>query len=91
MQKVLAIAIGAVLVVFCLLAWIGSEAHYRSCLTEAELRHPVAAHWMPGNLEEGEGIGGPPSAPGPPESPHFAFYGQRDRDAALDQCSHWPF
>jgi hypothetical protein len=24
-----------------LLAWIGGELHFRSCLAEAELRHPV--------------------------------------------------
>lgn len=94
MQKALAIALGAILVAFCLLAWIGGEVHYRNCLTGAELRHPVAGHWMPGHSEETSIGGGPLNQPPesrPAEPAHFVFYGQRDRDEALDQCSRWPF
>ncbi|HEX6227904.1 MAG TPA: hypothetical protein VFZ41_00390 [Solirubrobacterales bacterium] len=42
-SQAVALAIGlAGLIGLLLLAWIGGELHYRSCLTEAELRHPVA-------------------------------------------------
>jgi len=38
-----AIAIGvAGLIVVLLLFWIGGELHYRNCLAEVELKHPVA-------------------------------------------------
>ena len=38
-----AIAIGvAGLIVVLLLFWIGGELHYRNCLEEVELKHPVA-------------------------------------------------
>ncbi|HXR29884.1 MAG TPA: hypothetical protein VN752_01925 [Solirubrobacterales bacterium] len=98
MQKLVAVGAGAVVVLLLLLAWIGGEVRYRNCLTEAELRNPIAAKWKPGHPgTAGEGIGGhplgtpaPPPEPEPPEPAHFAFYGQKDRDAALNQCSHWP-
>ena len=38
-----AIAIGiAGLIVVLLMFWIGGELHYRNCLEEVELKHPVA-------------------------------------------------
>ena len=38
-----AIAIGvAGLIVVLILCWIGGELHYRNCLEEVDLRHPVA-------------------------------------------------
>ncbi len=38
-----AVAVGlAGLIVVLLLVWIGGELHYRNCLAEVELRHPVA-------------------------------------------------
>jgi hypothetical protein len=38
-----AIAIGiAGLIVVLLLFWIGGELHYRNCLEEVDLKHPVA-------------------------------------------------
>lgn len=37
-----AAAIGVVAIIgIVLLAWIGGELHYRSCITEADLRHPA--------------------------------------------------
>jgi hypothetical protein len=42
-SRSVAVAIGlAGLIGLLLLAWIGGELHYRSCLAEVELRHPVA-------------------------------------------------
>lgn len=86
-------AVAAGVVGVLLLAWIGGEIHYRNCITEAELRNPVAARWKPGY--SGGGIGGyklgeSPPEPRPSEPAHYAFYGQRDRSEALDQCSRWP-
>jgi hypothetical protein len=38
-----AIAIGiAGLIVVLILVWIGGELHYRNCLEEVELKHPIA-------------------------------------------------
>jgi hypothetical protein len=38
-----AIAVGvAGLIVILLLLWIGGELHYRNCLEEVDLKHPVA-------------------------------------------------
>ncbi len=43
-QKLAAIAAGvAFLLIVLLLAWIGGESHYRSCLAEVEARYPVSA------------------------------------------------
>jgi hypothetical protein len=41
--------VGAVagVLLLLLLAWIGGESHYRSCLTHAELTHPVAVGEAP--------------------------------------------
>jgi hypothetical protein len=37
----IAIAIGGLILVL-LLFWIGGELHYRNCLEEVDLKHPVA-------------------------------------------------
>ena len=41
-RSVAVVACLAALLFFVLLAWIGGELHYRNCVTEAELRYPVA-------------------------------------------------
>lgn len=93
MQKALPWLMGIAVLTLILLAWVGNEVHYRNCLTEAELRNPVAAHWKQGHRETT--IGGvplgQPQESRPAEPAHFVFYGQQDRDAALDHCSRWPF
>lgn len=93
MQKVPPGLIGIAVLALVLLAWIGGEVHYRNCLTEAELRNPVAARWKPGHRETT--IGGvplgQPQESGPAEPGHFVFNRQQDRDTALGQCSRWPF
>lgn len=94
MQRLVAVGVGAVVVLLLMLAWIGGEVHYRNCLTKAELSHPVAEHWMPGHPEETSIGGGPLNQPPesrPAEPAHFVFYGQQDRNAALNECSRWPF
>jgi len=50
-----AIAIGvAGLIVVLLLFWIGGELHYRNCLAEVELKHPVALNEAAGQASERE-------------------------------------
>jgi hypothetical protein len=43
----IAIGIGGLIVVLILL-WIGGEMHYRNCLEEVELKHPVALNGSAG-------------------------------------------
>ena len=50
-----AIAIGvAGLIVVLLLFWIGGELHYRNCLAEVELKHPVALKQTAAQVSERE-------------------------------------
>jgi hypothetical protein len=42
-RSVAATLAAAGVIALLLLSWIGGELHYRNCLAEAELRHPVAA------------------------------------------------
>ncbi len=50
-----AIAIGvAGLIVVLLLFWIGGELHYRNCLEEVELKHPIALKQTAGQIGERE-------------------------------------
>jgi hypothetical protein len=49
----IAIGIGGLIVVL-LLFWIGGELHYRNCLAEVELKHPVALNQGAGQVGERE-------------------------------------
>lgn len=50
-----AIAIGiAGLIVVLLMFWIGGELHYRNCLAEVELKHPVALKQTAAQVTERE-------------------------------------
>jgi hypothetical protein len=84
------IGIAATLVVaatLTLLAWIGGELHYQSCLGEVQLRDPVGYTPQYG------------LRPAPSKSAHvvaaegdfFNFYPRIGiRDRAISRCSRWP-
>lgn len=48
-----AIGIGG-LIFIVLLVWIGGELHYRNCLEEVELKHPVALNQTAAQTSERE-------------------------------------
>jgi hypothetical protein len=66
----------AVLLALLLLAWIGGELHYRSCVADAEARNPVV-YFSTGTT----GSVGSEYVRAPDEAP---------RSEAIDGCSRWP-
>lgn len=62
--------------------WGAGESHYRSCLTEAELRYPAA--YQQGGTEE-------PNPYLEEKTPgHFVFHEKAQREDAISSCSRWP-
>jgi hypothetical protein len=74
-RKAVAAAALVVVVVLALLVWIAGEAHYRNCLTEADLRYPAA----PLQTAAAESDAGT-----------LAAVDERPRNEALSECSRWP-
>jgi len=75
-MKFVALILG--LLAVALLAWVGSELHYRSCVLAAEARTPVVVVRKPNQGRFGEGT-------------TEAVRGQAARKRAIDRCSRLPF
>jgi hypothetical protein len=73
----------ALLIALVLLGWIGGELHYRNCLSEVNLRHPVGYSPARGNPANPYSSGSGPAT--------FSFYPNKQaRDEALNACSRLP-
>jgi hypothetical protein len=65
--------------------WFAAERHYESCIREAEATHPITTEEAePSVLEEYEQY---PEEP----QPTTQVVGEEERQAAVDECSRWPF
>ncbi len=82
-----AIAVAAILAVLILLlvGWIAGEAHYRNCITAADLRYPAGSHPLVeagGKFNEFEKARGGHVVLDPEDG---------TRNEALDECSRLPW
>jgi hypothetical protein len=80
------VAVVGVIVVAAGIAWYAGEAHFRSCVAEAEAVTPVTERTQ-------EATGPPPLPWEEPRvtEPQTYTHGLKARRLAVGECSRWPF
>jgi len=72
--------------------WFASERHYDTCIREAEAAYPVTTEEVEPSLrEEYRNFDNPFLSPPDEPMTETRVVGVEERQAAIDDCSRWPF